>query len=211
MRHERELVLISGLPGSGKSRLGATMAEQLQTSQRNVSHISLGDEVRRIGGSSVDSLHRLTIHDHLLSSERYNPLDDAITEHLAANALHRHIKSDLIILDGYPRSVDQYKDLGHIAINEGLRISGMLITRASDENMLTRLTGRNARPFDDTLTPEQAQHRIKLQQEPLSTLYDWINSSGNYHIPLRTIDTNGAKSLTTRLGLQAFSEMRQSD
>lgn len=206
----RELILISGLPGSGKSRLGRSMAELLHTPKRSAEHVSLGDRVRNIGSLAVDSAFGDAIYRHLKSPQRHLPLSDEIAYGVASEALIDSHQSDLVLLDGYPRNINQYTDVGQLALNEERQLRGMIITETSEEDMLSRLVMRQPRNFEGRIDPTIAHERLDTQRENLRLLHGDLLVNPDYRLRLQYVNTHGPKDTSTRLGLEALRELRRS-
>lgn len=206
---ERELVLISGLPGSGKSRLGRSMAEILHESNRSAEHISIGDRIRSIGSLAIHSTFTDIIHRHLHSADRHLPLSDEVAYGVVSEALLDSHETDLILLDGYPRNLNQYMDINQLAFNEDRYLRGMVITETSDEDMLSRLTMRQPRNFEGHINPTIARERLEMQRENLKLLHSELLINPSYRLHTQIVNTHGSKETSTRQGLGALQTFRR--
>lgn len=208
--NDKDIILVAGAPGTGKTHLGQELAKQLNTDWRSVEHVSFGDRIRRIAGE-VGSLavpasaYTDTVTAHLANPEtRRQLLDNETAMGIASEIFSQHTQTDLLLLDGYPRNLDQYTDLEqllafHPATKRNFR--GIIVTTTTDQMALTRLVRRNPRHLEEEITPEIALDRLTTGRHDLGNMLDnYMIRTGPWY---REIDTSGAKSHTLKLGIEA--------
>lgn len=205
------IILLGGVPGSGTSTLGQNIAEHPLYADTAL-HISLGDEVRRVGRGDwmMDGAH--AIEQHLHSPDRHELLSDELAYDVTVEALRRHRwrkqNASLYLLDGIPRRTSQISDVQTIAATIGARIGGMIYTDVDDETSIARQLKRGRRsPDDEAPTEEEAARRVAIHHETVPAV---LLALQHQHILVERIDTRdgvSTKKQTTDRALGAVGMM----
>ena len=160
----KKLFLIIGAPGSGKT----TDASIIAANDNKFSHYSTGD-LLRAEVASGSNLGRLI--DSFISKGNLVPLD------VVVNTIISAIKSsptDYILIDGYPRSVEQMMELDKVLANtDDVELSGVIEVDVSEHVARERVLGR-ARGADDN--DEVFNNRMKVYLGPLKEIRDFYSS-----------------------------------
>ncbi|WP_096018418.1 adenylate kinase [Campylobacter lanienae] len=160
----KKLFLIIGAPGSGKT----TDASIITKNDSKFSHYSTGDLLRAEVASGSD-LGRLI--DSFISKGNLVPLD------VVVNTIVSAIKSsptEYILIDGYPRSVEQMLELDKVLSNTNdVKLSGVIEVDVSEQVARERVLGR-ARGADDN--DEVFNNRMKVYLAPLKEIRDFYSS-----------------------------------
>ena len=160
----KKLFLIIGAPGSGKT----TEASIIAKNDSKFSHYSTGDLLRAEVASGSD-LGRLI--DSFISKGNLVPLD------VVVNTIVSTIKSsptEYILIDGYPRSVEQMLELDKVLSNTNdVKLSGVIEVDVSEQVARERVLGR-ARGADDN--DEVFNNRMKVYLAPLKEIRDFYSS-----------------------------------
>lgn len=179
-------VVLLGPPGAGKGTQAEKLAEKL-----GIPHISTGELFRsnisegtKLG---VEAKRYLDAGDLVPSSLTNELVDDRLNDADAANGF---------ILDGYPRSVEQAKALHEMLERRGTDIDAVVEFRVSEDELLTRLTGRGR--ADDT--EEVIRNRMKVYREETAPLLDY------YSDELKTVDAVGSLNEVFARALQALGK-----
>ena len=131
----KKLFLIIGAPGSGKT----TDAELIATKHENITHYSTGDMFRAEVASGSE---RGQIIDKYISAGNIVPIDIAIETILGAI---KRASTDVVIIDGYPRSVEQMTELDKYLANESeVELVNVIEVDVSQETAFQRVLGRAA-------------------------------------------------------------------
>ena len=177
-------VVLLGPPGAGKGTQAEKLAEKL-----GIPHISTGELFRsniqdgtKLG---VEAKRYLDAGDLVPSSLTNELVDDRLNDSDAANGF---------ILDGYPRSVEQAKALHEMLERRGTDIDAVVEFRVSEDELLTRLTGRGR--ADDT--EEVIRNRMKVYREETAPLLDYYSGE------LKTVDAVGSLDEVFARALQAL-------
>ena len=104
----KKLFLIIGAPGSGKT----TDAELIAAKHENITHYSTGDMFR---AEILSGSKRGQIIDTYVSAGNIVPIDIAIETIIGAI---KKAPTPIVVIDGYPRSVEQMQELDNYLINE---------------------------------------------------------------------------------------------
>jgi adenylate kinase len=128
----KPIVVLLGGPGSGKGTHGQALAAAL-----GYQHLSSGEHFR-------DHIRRETpLGRHAQTFiERGNLVPDDVAGDLALAMLGGYPDAHGFVLDGYPRSLAQAKDLETMVLSLGCTVSQTLYLAVSDDEIVRRLSGR---------------------------------------------------------------------
>lgn len=166
----KSLFLIIGAPGSGKT----TDASLIAQANDNMVHYSTGDLLR----SEIAKKSELgkKINDYI-SKGNLVPLE--IVTSTIVDAI-KNSKQDYIIIDGYPRSVEQMTELDKILSKNGsVALKGVIEVDVSKEVAEERVLGR-ARGDDDN--KEVFENRMSVFLNPLKEIREFYKEKKIYHI-----------------------------
>ncbi len=160
----KELFLIIGAPGSGKT----TDASLIAKGDENVSHYSTGDLLRAEVASGSELGQRI---DSFISKGKLVPIDIVIHAIIAAL---KATTTKIILIDGYPRSVEQMLEFDKILKHQSeISLKGVFEIRVSEEVAKERILGRS-RGADDN--EEVFYNRMKVYLEPLDEILKFYQS-----------------------------------
>ena len=159
----KKLFLIIGAPGSGKT----TDAELIAAKHENITHYSTGDMFR---AEVASGSQRGQIIDKYISAGNIVPIDIAIETILGAI---KRASTDVVIIDGYPRSVEQMVELDKYLVNESeVELVNVIEVDVSQETAFQRVLGRAADA--DVVRADDNEkvflNRMKLFTEPLEDI-----------------------------------------
>ena len=162
----KKLFLIIGAPGSGKTTDAQIIAER----NPNVAHYSTGDLLRAEVASGSE---RGKLIEGFTSTGNLVPLD--IVVDTIVSAINSSNK-DTIIIDGYPRSVDQMTELDKVLKNDAnVTLSAVIEVQVSEAVAKDRVLGR-ARGDDDN--ESVFYNRMKVYLDPLNDIRDFYGKLG---------------------------------
>ncbi len=165
----KKLFLIIGAPGSGKT----TDASIIAQNDKTYAHYSTGDLLRAEVAKGSD-LGKLI--DSFISKGNLVPLD------VVVNTIVSAIKSsdkDLILIDGYPRSVEQMTELDKVLVaNDDVELAGVIEVDVSEDTARARVLGR-ARGADDN--NEVFNNRMKVYLDPIEAIRGFYGEKGLLH------------------------------
>jgi adenylate kinase len=162
------MILFFGPPGSGKSVQG-----QLLVERNGWQWVSTGDLFRNSKDPEV--LKRMA-GGELIDDELTNKvLDDALAE----------IDSDTdVVLDGYPRNIDQVRWLEEHLPGHDRTIDCVILFDVPRDVLIERLAGRGR--AEDTL--DVISHRLDIYEQKTSPVLYFYNDNGT---PIQVVDGNG--------------------
>ena len=170
----KKLFLIIGAPGSGKTTDASIIAER---NKDKIVHYSTGDMLRAevASGSELGK----TI-DSYISKGQLVPLDIVI------NTIIKAIKNapkDVVIIDGFPRSVEQMIELDKILKNENeIKLVSVIEVRVSEEVAKQRILGRAAEAAPGEKRSDDKEevfyNRMKIYLEPLKEIEKFYSKKG---------------------------------
>ena len=162
----KKLFLIIGAPGSGKT----TDAELIAAKHENITHYSTGDMFR---AEILSGSKRGQIIDTYVSAGNIVPIDIAIETIIGAI---KKAPTPIVVIDGYPRSVEQMQELDNYLINEKeVELVNVIEIEVSQNISFQRVLGRAADAdivrADDN--EEVFLNRMKLYIEPLEEIQNY--------------------------------------
>ena len=162
----KKLFLIIGAPGSGKT----TDAELIAKNHDNISHYSTGDMLRAEVASGSERGQEI---DSYISKGLIVPINIVIET--IVNAI-KSAPTDVVIIDGYPRSIEQMMELDKYLQNHNdVELVSVIEVRVSEETARERVLGR-ARGADDD--EKVFNNRMKVYTEPLQEIRDFYTNKG---------------------------------
>ncbi len=160
----KKLFLIIGAPGSGKT----TDAELIAKQNKNITHYSTGDMFR--AEVSNKSERGKEIEQYILKGELV-PINIVIETIVIAI---KNSPTDIVIIDGYPRSVEQMDELDKYLLNEDdVELVFVIEVQVSQKVARDRVLGR-ARGADDN--DEVFNNRMKVYTQPLEDIQQFYVS-----------------------------------
>lgn len=129
-------IVMLGAPGAGKGTQAQRIAEQY-----GVPHISSGDIFRKNlkEGTELGLRAKAYMDEGLL-------VPDELTTDLVISRLREEDCKDGYVLDGFPRTLPQARALSEKLKSEGARIDFALDIEVSDEEIVSRVSGRRICP-----------------------------------------------------------------
>ncbi len=159
MSADKKLILIIGAPGSGKTTDAELIAKQ---NPDTIEHYSTGDLLREEVTSGSE---RGKIIESFISKGNIVPIEIAIETIISAI---KASQKDMIIIDGYPRSLEQMDALDTYLHKEtNIQLVSVIEVKVSEETARDRVLGR-ARGADDNT--EVFNNRMKVYTEPLAEI-----------------------------------------
>ena len=174
----KKLFLIIGAPGSGKTTDAQLIAEK---NSDKIVHYSTGDLLREevASGSELGK----TIKSYI-DNGNLVPLEIVINT--IKNAIIKSIK-DVILIDGFPRSVEQMKALDEMLKNsDDIELVSVIEVEVSEEVAKDRVLGR-ARGADDN--EEVFNNRMKVYLEPLKEIEEFYQNQN------KLVKINGERTI----------------
>ena len=165
----KKLFLIIGAPGSGKT----TDAELIASKHASITHYSTGDMFRAEIASGSE---RGALIDSFVSKGNLVPIEIAIETIVSAI---KNAPSDVVIIDGYPRSAEQMNALDAY-LKEEIEVSlvNVIEVTVSKEVACQRVLGRAADAIiardDDNV--EIFNNRMKLYTDPLVVIQEFYTA-----------------------------------
>ncbi len=150
------MIIFFGPPGSGKSVQG-----QLLAARHGWRWLSTGQLLRET--SNVEIIAKM---------RKGTMVNDDLVNHVVDEALHRAKDLDHIIIDGYPRHVEQAKWLLDLLPKHQREIEAVIILDVDDNEILHRLEIRGR--LDDA--PDIVRKRLQEYREKAQPVIDFLKS-----------------------------------
>lgn len=161
------LILIIGAPGSGKTTDAEIIAKN---NPDTMDHFSTGELLRKEAKSGSE-LGKII--DEKINEGELVPVNIAVETITKAI---KNSKKKIILVDGFPRSVEQMMELEkELPYNPNIKLSMVFEVQVSEEVARQRVLGR-ARGSDDK--EEVFINRMKIYNEPINLIRDFYKAQG---------------------------------
>jgi len=197
-------LIMAGPPGAGKGTQAAMLAERL-----GITHVASGDLFRE--ALKAETELGLTAKSYM---DRGELVPDEVTIAMIRERLLKPDCDEGIILDGFPRTIEQAKALKELLVEQEKTIDAALFIDASEDELVRRLssrwTCRNCQAIYNLISnpprekgkcdicggelyqraddlPETVRNRIRVYWDQTSPLIDYYRDEGL----LITIESEG--------------------
>lgn len=161
-------LILFGPPGSGKGTQAAKIAEKY-----GFAHVSTGEIFR----SEMRNETPLGVKVKGIVERGELVPDEVLVEILEAG-IAKHEDADGIIFDGYPRTLQQAKDMDTIMEKRNDTINLVLALEVDDEEIIKRLLKRAELEGRKDDTREVIENRIEVYNEQTQPLIDYYKEKG---------------------------------
>ena len=174
----KKLFLIIGAPGSGKTTDASIIAERHSDS---IVHYSTGDMLREevASGSELGQ----TIEGYI-SKGALVPLNIIVDTIVSAI---KNAPADTILIDGYPRSVEQMTAFDElVSKEEDIELASVIEVRVSEAVARERILGRAAEAAPGEQRSDDSEEvfndRMKIYTDPLTEIQSFYTEKGLLHV-----------------------------
>ena len=164
-------LILFGPPGAGKGTQAKYLVNKL-----NAYQISTGDMLRDEIKNDTDIGKRI-IKD--MNDGKF--VNDEIVNKLIENAIFDPLKKDSLIFDGYPRSINQAKNLNLLLDSSNQKIDFIFFLNANKETIIKRIEKRKIiekREDDDLKT---ILRRYDTYMETTKPVLDFYSKNSNFY------------------------------
>ena len=181
--------IMFGPPGAGKGTHAATVREKY-----NLCHLSTGELLRaEIAKGTELGLHAKSLID------KGSLVPDSVVEGMIENQFNEVKGVAGFLLDGFPRTLGQARDLDAILAKRGEEVTAVISLMISDETVKQRIAHRAAiEGRADDASEETINNRIKTYHTQTEPLIEYYKAQGKYHevqAEEPTIEQNRSKVL----------------
>jgi adenylate kinase len=170
----RRHLILFGPPGSGKG----TQAELLREHQ-GLDHVAPGDMLREhlAEGTELGKMAK-----SYMASGRLVP--DEVIVQMIRGRLEADSSGDGFVLDGFPRTVAQTKDLEQLLAELGRPLDMVIVLDVPVKELLARLSLRADQQHRDDDRPEVIKQRLEVYREQTEPVLDYLGE----RVPVVGID-----------------------
>ena len=159
----KKLFLIIGAPGSGKTTDASIIAEQ---NSEKINHYSTGDMLRAEVASGSELGKEI---DSFISKGALVPLQIVLNTIISAI---KNSDKDIVIIDGFPRSIEQMTEFDKLLENENdIELISVIEARVSEAVAKERILGRAAEAAPGEQRSDDKEDvfydRMKIYTDPL--------------------------------------------
>ena len=164
--------ILFGPPGAGKGTHAAAIIEKY-----NLKHISTGELLRaEISARTPLGMKAKTLIDDGLL------VPDEVVEGMIVSAFDRFKDVEGFLLDGFPRTLGQARDLDRILGERGEAVTAIVSIMIPDELIFRRIHKRASEEGRaDDASDETIRHRISTYHAQTEPLIQYYKDAGKYH------------------------------
>lgn len=161
-------LLLIGPPGAGKG----TQAVELSTAY-GIPAISTGDIFRaNVAGGTPLGVQAKAFMD------RGEYVPDSLTNDLVRDRLAQPDADNGFLLDGYPRTIDQVRELDGMLADAGTQLDAVVLLTADTDEVVTRLLKRATEQGRADDTEEVIRRRLEVYAEQTAPLIEVYGERG---------------------------------
>ena len=159
-------IILFGPPGAGKGTQAAKISDHY-----DLPHLSTGDIFRENIKNETPLGKKVK---SIMDSGNLVP-DETVVE-LVTSELDKSRYNDGVILDGFPRTVDQAIALDEYLENRNKKIDAFLTLEVPEEELVSRILSRGEGRSDDT--PEKVMTRLQVYREETEPVINHYEKKG---------------------------------
>ncbi|MEZ5199213.1 MAG: adenylate kinase [Bacteroidales bacterium] len=162
--------ILFGPPGSGKGTQSVRIAEKYQ-----FAHISTGDIFRK----NIKEKTPLGVKVQGII-EKGELVPDELLIEILENAMDQYHNVQGFVFDGFPRTIQQAKDLDMMLTKRSETVSLVLALEVNDDEILARLLKRAELEGRKDDTKEVIENRIQIYNNQTQPLIEFYHQQGKF-------------------------------
>lgn len=165
-------VILFGPPGAGKGTQANAIVEKY-----NLCHISTGELLRAeiAAGTPLGAQAKALI-------DAGNLVPDSVVEEMLESKFLSTVGVDGFLLDGFPRTISQARDLDTLLAKTSDSVSGVVSLMIPDEMIAVRIAHRaDIEGRADDADPKTIANRIKTYHDKTEPLIAYYKACGKYY------------------------------
>ena len=165
-------IVLFGKPGAGKG----TQAEFL-TEKYKLTHISTGDVFRYNLKNETELGKEAKVY-----MDAGDLVPDELTTKMLIDEVNKHLDSNGILFDGYPRTISQAQALDAFLPTIGSKVAATIALEADDEILVARLLerGKTSGRIDDQ-DEDKIRNRYQEYNEKTAPLMGFYKEQNKFH------------------------------
>jgi len=175
----KSVILLHGKPGSGKSScIRRTLDEAYLPNYEGRHHLSVGSHLRSIASGESPSQFVKEVQKGSGQLGNHEPIAHEVVNAVVVEYLGTISSSALVVIDGYPKYVEQIQPFESNAQRVGANILGIMHVVVPDKVALDRMISRGIRTGEAGLSLVSARQRLaeydsgaRVATEALARIY----------------------------------------
>ena len=167
----KQVILVHGKPGLGKSTLAANVAQALLRQGVQAAHFSMGERLRAISGGEVVSQYTGVLRaEHAVLYRHAHVTDPAIIHGVVGEFLDA-TTDDVAVIDGHPRYMEIAHEYERALQAHGWHTALVVIIDGSDELACERMAKRHRSEHG---VVEDPVWRLADYQKTMAPVLAWL-------------------------------------